>query len=96
MLASPQKKSPLSFVLQYLSIFISINIFGILRMISCVRVDFFPTVHNLHGLSLSSGIIQGTVIYHPMGMYCIIQSYPLVHVERVCPTYSSILIVTAK
>ena len=52
-----------SFVVQYLLIFISINIFGVLRVISRVRADVFPTVPALHNLTLSSGILRGPGIY---------------------------------
>ena len=75
--ASTPQMYRISFVLQSLSIFISINIFDVLRVISRVREDVFPTVHTLHDMALSSRILQGTGIYYPLGTYCCFQSYPL-------------------
>ena len=49
----------MSFVLRYLSIFISINIFDVLGLISRVRADLFPTMTISHDMYLSSGILQG-------------------------------------
>ena len=71
-LSTPQI-SRLSFVLRYLSIFLTVNIFGVLRVIPCVRADFFPTVPALHDLDLSSVILRGTDIYHLLGAYCSLQ-----------------------
>ena len=51
------------FALKSLLIFIPINIFGVLRVISRVRADVFPTVPALHNLTLSSGILRGPGIY---------------------------------
>ena len=47
----------LYFVIRYLSIFLYINIFGVLCVISRVQADVFPTVPALHDLDLSSGIL---------------------------------------
>ena len=71
-LGTPQI-SRLSFVLRYLLIFISINIFGVLHVISCVQAYVFPTVPDLHDLALSSVILQGTGIYHLLGAYYSLQ-----------------------
>ena len=65
--------SCLYFVLQFLSIFLSINIFSVLRVIPRVREYFFPTVTSLQNLAVSSGILRGTGIYRPLDMYCSIQ-----------------------
>ena len=56
-------------------------------MISRVQADVFPTVHALYDLDLSSDILRGTGIYQPLGKYFSIQSYPIVHTERVHPTF---------
>ena len=85
--ANNPQMSRLSFFLRYLSIFLSIEIFGVLRVISRVQADVFPTVHALHDLDLSSDILRGTGIYQPLGKYFSIQSYPIVHTERVHPTF---------
>ena len=58
------------FVLQYLSIFISTNTFGVLCVISRVRADVFPNMHNFHDMNLSWGILRGPGIYHLLGTYC--------------------------
>ena len=71
-LSTPQI-SRLSFVLRSLLIFLSINIFGVLRVISCVRVDVFSIVPDLLNLDLSSVILQGTDIYHLLGEYFSLQ-----------------------
>ena len=71
-LSTPQI-SRLSFVLRSLSIFLTVNIFGVLRVISCVRAYFFPTVPALHDLDLSSVILRGTYIYHLLGAYYSLQ-----------------------
>ena len=55
-------------------------------MVSRVLADIFATMHDFHDMDLSSGILRGTSIYYLLGMYCILQSYPLGHVERVHPT----------
>ena len=78
----------MSFVLRYLLIFLSIKIFGVLHVISRMQEDVFPTATDLHNLAVSSIILRGPGIYHPLITYCSIQSEPLVHVERICPTIS--------
>ena len=57
-LSTPQI-SRLSFVVLYLSIFLYINIFGGLRIISRMQADVFPTVPALYAMALSSGIMRG-------------------------------------
>ena len=71
-LSTPQI-SCLYLVLRSLSIFISINIFGVLRVISCVRANVFPNVPDMHDLDLSSVILRGMGIYHLLGAYCSLQ-----------------------
>ena len=67
-------------------IFISIHIFDVLRVLSRMRADVFPIVHALYSLAISSGILRSPGIYHPLGTYRILQSYPLGQVERFRPT----------
>ena len=90
MLSDPHKCliCPSSYVKH--QIFLSIRIFDVLRVISRVQEDIFPTVYNLHNLALSSDILWGAGIYYPLGTYCSLQSYPLGHVERVRPTDLSV------
>ena len=85
---SNPKISRLSFVVQSMLIFLFIKIFGALRAISCVQADVFPTGLNLKNWALSSGIILGLGIYHPLGAYCSLQSWTIGHVERGYPTIS--------
>ena len=84
---APQMSRPY-FSLRSLSRYISINIFDVLCVISRVQSDVFPTVHDLHDLDLSLGILRQPSIYYPLGTYCSIHSYPLVHMEHVHPTHS--------
>ena len=46
--ASTPKMSLMFLVLRYISLFLSITIFGVFRMISRMRVDVFLSVHALH------------------------------------------------
>ena len=84
--ASTPQMSRLSFVLLSLSRFLSIGIFGVLRVISRVQSAVFPTMQAFQDLDLSSGILRGPGIYHSLGIYCSVQSYNLGHVEHVRPT----------
>ena len=71
--------SRLSFVLKYTSIFISIDIFDVLCMISRVQVYVLETVQDLHDLDISSGFIKGAGISYSLVTYGVLQYYPIVH-----------------
>ena len=68
--ASTPQMSRLFFILKYLSIVISIDIFGVLHVLSREQIDIFQTVPAFHDLDISLGIPRGPVIYHPLGTYC--------------------------